>query len=315
VDDRILLCSIIYLFKIDSIIFMANLKEVRNRIVSVNSTQQITKAMKMVAAAKLRRAQDNIIQMRPYAQKLGEMLATVSSGSETGSESPFKKERPVEKVLMILVTSDRGLCGAFNTNVIKAAIAHIEANYASLARQGKVEVLAIGKKGAEGMYRRGFKVDGRFQHLFLKLSFVGVKEAAESIMNAYAEGRYDKVDLVYNEFKNVATQFVRVEPFLPIAPAPVSGQGVSTTTNYLFEPAEEEIVNELIPKSLKIQLYRAVLESNASEHGARMTAMDKATENAQELLKELRLVYNRTRQAAITKEILEIVGGAEALAS
>ncbi len=269
--------------------------------------------MKMVAAAKLRRAQDNIIQMRPYAQKLGEMLATVSSGSETGSDSPYKKARPIERVLLILVTSDRGLCGAFNTNVIKAAMAHTEANYADLARRRQVEVLAIGKKGAEGMVRRGFKVDGRFQHLFTKLSFVGVKEAAEAVMEAYASGRYDKVDLIYNEFKNVATQIIRVENYLPIADAAISGQGERTNINYTFEPEEEQIVNELIPKSLKIQLYRAVLESNASEHGARMTAMDKATENAQELLKELKLVYNRTRQAAITKEILEIVGGAEAL--
>lgn len=292
---------------------MASLKEVRNRIVSVSSTQQITKAMKMVAAAKLRRAQDNIIQMRPYAQKLGEMLATVSSGSETGSDSPFRKARPVEKVLMVLVTSDRGLCGAFNTNVIKAATAHIAANYADLARRGNVEVLAIGKKGAEGMIRRGFKVTTTFQHLFTKLNFVGVKEAAEYIMDAYAAGRYDRVELVFNEFKNVATQIIRTEQYLPIADKPDNLQNGRTNINYIFEPEEEKIVNELIPKSLKIQLYRAVLESNASEHGARMTAMDKATENAQELLKELRLVYNRTRQAAITKEILEIVGGAEAL--
>ncbi len=292
---------------------MANLKEVRNRIVSVSSTQQITRAMKMVSAAKLRRAQDNIIQMRPYAQKLGEMLATVSSGSETGSDSPYGQARPVEKVLLILVTSDRGLCGAFNNNVIKAAMAHTAANYADLARQGKVEVLAIGKKGAEGMIRRGFEVNAAYQHIFSQLSFVGVKEAAEAVMAMFAEGKYDRVDLIFNEFKNVATQIIRTEQFLPIAADPANGQGGRPNINYIFEPDEEEIVNELIPKSLKIQLYRAVLESNASEHGARMTAMDKATENAQELLKDLKLVYNRTRQAAITKEILEIVGGAEAL--
>ncbi len=240
-------------------------------------------------------------------------LATVSSGSEAGTDSPFKKARPVERVLLILVTSDRGLCGAFNTNVIKAAMAHIEVNYVDLARQGKVEVMAIGKKGAEGMVRRGFKVDSTFQHIFTKLSFVGVKEAAEAAMEGFESGKYDKVDLIFNEFKNVATQIIRVENYLPIADSSVSNQAGRTTINYTFEPEEEQIVNELIPKSLKIQLYRAVLESNASEHGARMTAMDKATENAQELLKELRLVYNRTRQAAITKEILEIVGGAEAL--
>lgn len=291
---------------------MASLKEVRNRIVSVNSTQQITKAMKMVAAAKLRRAQDNIIQMRPYARKLSEMLMTVSSASETSTDSPFKKVRPVENVLLILVTSDRGLCGAFNTNVIKGAMAHIEANYADLAKSGNVEILAIGKKAGEGMTRRGFKINAAYQDIFTRLSFVNVKEAAENVMSLYESGRYDKVDLIYNEFKNVATQIIRTEAYLPIASEPTA-EGVATTTNYTFEPTEEEIVNELIPKSLKIQLYRAVLESNASEHGARMTAMDKATDNAQELLKELRLVYNRTRQAAITKEILEIVGGAEAL--
>ncbi len=292
---------------------MANLKEVRGRIVSVSSTQQITKAMKMVAAAKLRRAQDSIMQMRPYAQKLGEMLATVSSGSETGTDSPFKQERPVNKVLVVMVTSDRGLCGAFNTNVIKAAMAHVAANYADLARQGNVEVFAIGKKAAEGMAKRGFKVNSTFQDIFQELSFVGVKEAAESIMAMFADGRYDRVDLIFNEFKNVATQIIRTEQYLPISDDPADGQGGRPNINYIFEPEEEKIVNELIPKSLKIQLYRAVLESNASEHGARMTAMDKATDNAQELLKELKLVYNRTRQAAITKEILEIVGGAEAL--
>jgi F-type H+-transporting ATPase subunit gamma len=270
--------------------------------------------MKMVAAAKLRRAQDNIIQMRPYARKLSEMLMTVSSASETSTDSPFKKVRPVEKVLLILVTSDRGLCGAFNTNVIKGAMAHIEANYADLSRSGNVEIMSIGKKAGEGMTRRGFKVNGAYQDIFTRLNFVNVKEAAENVMSLYESGRYDKVDLIYNEFKNVATQIVRTEAYLPIPSEPAAEGGqVTTTTNYTFEPTEEEIVNELIPKSLKIQLYRAVLESNASEHGARMTAMDKATENAQDLLKELRLVYNRTRQAAITKEILEIVGGAEAL--
>ncbi|GAB2786948.1 ATP synthase F1 subunit gamma [Rhabdobacter roseus] len=295
---------------------MASLKEVRNRIVSVNSTQQITKAMKMVSAAKLRRAQDSIMQMRPYAQKLGEMLATVSAGTETAFESPLKKARPVEKVLMIVVTSDRGLAGAFNSNVLKATLNRIEARYAEQARRGQVEILAIGKKGAEALARRGYKVDTRYTDLFTRLSFVAVKEAAEQIMAAYSEGQYDAVELVFNEFKNVATQIVRTEPYLPISSDTTPGPaGSASSVNYLFEPSEEEIITELIPKTLKVQLYRAVLESNASEHGARMTAMDKATDNAQELIKELKLVYNRTRQAAITKEILEIVGGAEALSA
>lgn len=292
---------------------MASLKEVRNRIVSVSSTQQITKAMKMVAAAKLRRAQDNIIQMRPYAQKLGDMLATVSAGAESANESPLKKVRPVEKVLLILVTSDRGLCGAFNSNIIKAAIQQINTSYAEQAAKGNVEILAIGKKGAEGMARRGFKVNTNYVNIFSKLSFAGVKEAAEEVISAFSKGEYDSVDIIYNEFKNVATQIIRTENYLPLASETTSQKGKASDVNYIFEPQEEEILNELIPKSLKIQLYRAVLESNASEHGARMSSMDKATENAQELIKELKLVYNRTRQAAITKEILEIVGGAEAL--
>lgn len=292
---------------------MASLKEVRNRIVSVNSTQQITKAMKMVAAAKLRRAQDNIIQMRPYAQKLGQMLSTVSAGAESASDSPLKAVRPVEKVLIVVVTSDRGLCGAFNTNVVKATIQLIEEKYATQAAKGNVEIFAIGKKGAEAFSRRGFVVNTTYTDLFGRLSFVNAKQAAEQIITDFSEGRYDAVDLVFNEFKNVATQIIHADPYLPIVSDNTAKKAKASEVNYIFEPTEEEILRELIPKSLKIALYRAVLESNASEQGARMTAMDKATENAQELLKELKLVYNRTRQAAITTEILEIVGGAEAL--
>ncbi len=292
---------------------MASLKEVRNRIVSVNSTQQITKAMKMVAAAKLRRAQDNIIQMRPYAQKLGQMLSTVSAGTESSADSPLKTVRPVEKVLIVVVTSDRGLCGAFNTNIVKATLALIEEKYSTQAAKGNVEIFAIGKKGAEAFTRRGFVVNTAFADLFTRLNFVAVKQAAEVIMTSFSEGRYDAVDLVFNEFKNVATQIIHTDQYLPIATDSSKQKTKAAETNYIFEPSEEEIMKELIPKSLKIALYRSVLESNASEQGARMTAMDKATENAQDLLKALKLVYNRTRQAAITTEILEIVGGAEAL--
>jgi F-type H+-transporting ATPase subunit gamma len=293
---------------------MASLKEVRNRISSVNSTQQITKAMKMVAAAKLRRAQDAILQMRPYAKKLSEMLATVSAGAETAAESPFKQVRSVEKVLIVTVTSDRGLCGAFNTNVIKAANALIQEKYATQAAKGQVEIFALGKKGGEAFLRRGFTVNTSYMDVYSRLSFGVVKEAAESIMADFKAGKYDAVEVVFNEFKNVATQIIRADQFLPIvADAEALKKMPTTATNYTFEPSEEQIVQDLIPKTLKIQLYRAVLESNASEHGARMTAMDKATDNAQELLKALRLEYNRSRQAAITKEILEIVGGAEAL--
>ncbi len=299
---------------------MASLKEVRARIASVNSTQQITKAMKMVAAAKLRRAQDNITQLRPYAQKLGQMLSTVSAGAETASESPYKQARTVGRALIIVITSDRGLCGAFNSNAVKAALALIDEKYAAQARSGNVEIMAIGKKGAEAFARRGFRVNTTHVDTFGSLSFETVKAAAEEAMNGFATGRYDVVEIVYNEFKNAAMQIVRTEQMLPIVSATPSantrsGNTVVSAANYLFEPSEEEIVTELIPKTLKIQLYKAVLDSNASEHGARMTAMDKATENAGELLKQLRLVYNRTRQAAITTEILEIVGGAEALAS
>ncbi|AEI47385.1 ATP synthase F1 subunit gamma [Runella slithyformis] len=293
---------------------MASLKEVRNRITSVNSTQQITKAMKMVSAAKLRRAQDAILQMRPYAKKLSEMLATVSAGTETAAESPYKQVRPVEKVLIVIVTSDRGLCGAFNTNVVKAGMALIQEKYAAQAAKGNVEIFALGKKGGEACQRRGFKVNASFMDVYSRLSFGVVKEAAESIMADFEAGKYDAVEVIFNEFKNVATQIIRTDQLLPIPDAKDELKKATTSNvNYIFEPSEEQIVTDLIPKTLKIQLYRAVLESNASEHGARMTAMDKATDNAQELIKALRLEYNRSRQAAITKEILEIVGGAEAL--
>lgn len=294
---------------------MPSLKEVRSRIVSVNSTQQITKAMKMVAAAKLRRAQDAITQMRPYAQKLSQMLSTVSAGADVAQSSPFKQVRAVERVLVVVVTSDRGLAGAFNANVTKAAITLITEKYPRQRAAGRVDILAIGKKGAEFFARRGFRVNDKFVDTFSRLSFVTVREAAEEIMAAYAEGRYDAVELVYNEFKNVATQIIRAEPYLPVVEQGIGAGTAAVHNDYIFEPSEEEIINELLPKTLKIQLYKAVLESNASEHGARMTAMDKATDNAGELLKELRLVYNRSRQAAITKEILEIVGGAEALSA
>jgi F-type H+-transporting ATPase subunit gamma len=295
---------------------MASLKEVRARIASISSTQQITKAMKMVAAAKLRRAQDNITQLRPYAQKLRQMLGTVSAGAEVASESLYKQERPVQRALLIVVTSDRGLCGAFNTNAVKGALALIEQKYASQARSGNVEIMAIGKKGAEAFNRRGFKVNTEYVDIFGSLNFSAVREAAEAAMEGFVTGRYDVVEVIYNEFRNAALQIIRTEQMLPIvATKAPAGSVPAAATNYIFEPSEEEIVTELIPKTIKIQLYKAVLDSNASEHGARMTAMDKATENAGELLKELRLVYNRTRQAAITTEILEIVGGAEALAS
>ena len=293
---------------------MANLKEVRNRIQSVSSTQQITKAMKMVAAAKLRRAQDNIIRMRPYAQRLNAILTNLTRNADDDIVSEYGVAREVRKVLVIAITSDRGLAGAFNSNVFKGVNAAIAERYASLPT-ASISVLAIGKK-AHDYYTRKGNIVGNFTHVFANLSFETVREAAEVAMGGFRNGTYDEVVMVYNEFRNVATQIIRTEQLLPLvkteAPAPATP---TANVDYLFEPSKEEIIQTLIPQSLKIQLYKAVLESNASEHGARMTAMDKATDNAGELLKALKLTYNRTRQAAITTEILEIVGGAEALAA
>lgn len=293
---------------------MPSLKEVRNRIQSINSTQQITKAMKMVAAAKLRRSQEAITQMRPYAQRLSAILQNISASIDDSVENPYAVERPENKILLVTVTSDRGLAGAFNTNVIKATNHLIAEKYSRQAQAGNVHLLTIGKKGLDFFGRRDFNIQREFTGTFSILSFGAARKAAEFAMDGFVRGDYDKVEIIYNEFKNVATQIIRTEQFLPILPMPVSAQK-QTKTDYIYQPSREEIFQELIPKSLKIQFYKTLLESNASENGARMMAMDKATENAKELLKDLKLVYNRTRQAAITKEILEIVGGAEALAA
>lgn len=295
---------------------MANLKEVKNRIKSVISTQQITKAMKMVAAAKLRRAQDRIIQMRPYANKLSVILSNVSSGVEDDAVNEYADVRPVKKVLLVVITSDRGLCGAFNSNICKTALSLTKEKYQDQNNNGNVFILPIGKKGLDYFKKRNYPIIEDYVTLFGHLNFDEVRKAAEMAMDGYKSGEFDAVELVYNEFKNVATQILRKEQFLPIAPPAEEEKEINVTNvDYIFEPSKEIIIEELIPKSLKVQFYKALLESNASEQGSRMTAMDKATENASELLKELRLTYNRTRQAAITKEILEIVGGAEALAS
>lgn len=287
---------------------MANLKEVRGRIQSVVSTQQITKAMKMVAAAKLRKAQDAIVQMRPYSQKLSALLQNLSAAAGSDFESPFMEVREPNKILLVMVTSDRGLCGAFNTNIIKA-ISHL---YNEVYAGKEVSVLSIGKKGHDFYAKRLPRVNGDFHLMFSNLSYVAVQEAGQWIMDAFASRQFDKVVVVYNEFKNVATQIVREEQLLPFQ---ASSEASSNQTDYIYEPGKEALLTELIPKALGIQLFKSVLDSNAAEQGARMTAMDKATENAGELLKELKLMYNRTRQASITTEILEIVGGAEALVS
>jgi F-type H+-transporting ATPase subunit gamma len=292
---------------------MASLKEVRNRIVSVNSTQQITKAMKMVSAAKLRRAQDAISQMRPYAKKLTEMISTVSAQAEAGQSNPFTEVREVKNALIVVVTSDRGLCGAFNANVGKATMALIESKYADLHASGNVTVVSLGKKGGEYLGRRGYKIDDAYTDIFTRLNFSNVREIGEKILTDFTEKKFDVVEVLFNYSKNVATQIIETEQLLPMVP--VVAETKVASVDYIFEPTEEEIIQELIPKSIKLSIFRALLESNASEHGARMTAMDKATENAGELIKALKLEYNRSRQAAITKEILEIVGGAEALSA
>lgn len=292
---------------------MANLKEVKTRISSVMSTQQITKAMKMVAAAKLRRAQDNIIQMRPYAHKLGEILQNVSAGLET-EDNVYSTDRDIENVLIISISSDRGLCGPFNSNIFKATTAFIDSEYRQQYEAGNVTVLPLGKRARDFFKKRNYNVIDEYYEIFGDLSFENVRKIAVVVMASFTQGKYDRVDIVYNEFKNVATQVICREQYLPIAEAVSKGDEVGATENdYIYQPSREVIVEEMIPKSLKIQLFKALLESNASEHGARMTAMDKATENAGELLKELRLKYNQTRQAAITNEILEIVGGADAI--
>ncbi|MFN6943916.1 MAG: ATP synthase F1 subunit gamma [Cytophagaceae bacterium] len=295
---------------------MASLKEVRGRIVSVNSTQQITKAMKMVAAAKLRRAQDNIIKIRPYTQKLNEILHHITTSLDSSVENPYNAERNPEKILLVVVTSDRGLAGAFNSNIIKATNYFLENTYKNQHQAGNVTLMCIGKKGNDYFSKKkGMPMIKDYVGTFLNLSFETVRGVAEDVMARFVSGEFDKVEIIYNEFKNAAAQVVRREQFLPIVQEEHAEEADkhSFGTDYIFEPSRAEIIQELIPKSLKVQFYKNLLESNASEHGARMTAMDKATENAKDLLKELRLTYNRTRQAAITKEILEIVGGAEAL--
>lgn len=289
---------------------MASLKEVKSRISSIISTQQITKAMKMVAAAKLRKSQDRIIQMRPFAGKLAEVLKNVS-GSNTDGQNWYNHVREINRVLIVVISADRGLCGSFNTTVFKATLNLIQDNYKSQMEKGNITILPIGKKGFEYFKKRNFKTIDTYWNMFHDISFENVSGAAQFMMDAFRNGDYDKIEIVYNEFKNVATQILRTETFLPIAPSSTDEKAVDT--DYIFQPDREEIVTGLIPKSLKVQLFKATLDSNAAENGARMTAMDKATENAGELLKELKLTYNRTRQAAITKEILEIVGGAEAL--
>ncbi len=294
---------------------MANLKEVKGRITSVMSTQQITKAMKMVAAAKLRKSQDRITQMRPFAQKLSSILQNISSAqTDNLSDAWYSQVREEKKVLIVAVSSDRGLCGSFNSNIFKGVLKLIADKYQAQFDKGNVTILPVGRKASEFFAKRKVGLVTDYSSMFSHLSFEETSKMGEFLMNEFKAGRYDKIEIVYNEFKNVATQILRTEQFLPVLPSSDAGKK-STEIDYIYQPDRGEILTGLIPKSLKVQLFKALLDSNASENGARMTAMDKATENAGELLKELKLTYNRTRQAAITKEILEIVAGAEALKS
>lgn len=293
---------------------MANLKEVRERINSVVSTQQITKAMKMVAAAKLRRAQQAILQLRPYSVKLNEILSNILSSGVDDVETSFAEERPVSRVLLVVITSNRGLCGAYNSNVIKSAVRLIEEKYQDLFHKGAVTVLPIGKKGND-FFRRRYpnapRVEDHVQVVGKEFGFNDSLPLSEKIMAQFENGDFDAVELVYSQFKNAATQIFMTERFLPIAKTEaVEGK---ESADFLFEPNQTEILSDLIPAALKTQFYKAILDSNASEHGARMTAMDKASENADELLRDLRINYNKARQEAITKELSEIVGGAAAL--
>lgn len=292
---------------------MANLKEVRNRIASVTSTQQITKAMKMVSAAKLKRATSAIVQLRPYANKMRDILANLSASLEE-SNSPFIQEREPNKVLIITVSSNRGLAGAFNMNVIKTANNLISEKYAEQYRKGNVHIVAIGKKVQDFYEKRKYTVIGNNNELYSALTFENASKITEAIMEAFEKGEYDRVDLVYNQFRNAAVQILTTEQLLPV-PKTENQSTNAKQIDYILEPSQEEIVEQLIPKSIKTQVYKAILDSHASEHGARMTAMDKATENAGDLLKALKLSYNQARQAAITTELTEIVSGAAALSN
>ncbi len=291
---------------------MPNLKEVRNRITSVGSTMQITSAMKMVSAAKLKRAQDAITQMRPYAEKLKEIMANVS-GSDS-SENSYSRNSGGKNILIIPVSSNRGLAGAFNANIVKRTWSLIRGEYAGY----NVTVLPVGKKAMDAFRRTDYFISGQdlphnLNELFDGLSFAKTAPVVEKIMEAFANKQFDKVIVVYNQFKNAAVQFVQAEQLLPIVPPTLEADQKPAATDYIYEPSKEEIVKDLIPRSIKTQFYKALLDSVASEHGARMTAMHKATDNAKELLKNLKISYNKARQAAITNDILEIVGGAEAL--
>jgi F-type H+-transporting ATPase subunit gamma len=292
---------------------MANLKEIRVRLNSMKSTRQITSAMKMVSAAKLRRAQEAIVQLRPFYTRLQEILLDVSANMEDNIENPFTKPADSGRVLLIVITSNRGLCGAFNSNIVKRAIQSITGPYREAYMAGKLDIIAIGKKGADILKSKNIKVAATYHQLFDKLKFDNAIAVINPLMEDFVRGKYGLVKLIYNQFRNAAVQEVTDELFLPVLPAQETGDKFESHFDFIFEPSEEDIYAEMIPYALRVQFFRSLLESSASEHGARMTAMHKATDNATDLIRELELNYNKARQASITKEILEIVSGAEAL--
>lgn len=296
---------------------MATLREIRGRIRGVKSTQQITKAMKMVSAAKLRRAQEAVIQTRPYARKLNDMMRHLIRQSESLTH-PLLTARPIGKVALVVVTADRGLCGAFNVNVLRAATQRMQAEYAQYATDGNLRLFTVGKKGTDFFTKRGFDIARKFPGIFAHLEFTTAKDLAGALVDGYMRGEFDKVEIIYNEFKNILQQKLVIEQVLPIPPEDIShlrhAQQIAQT-EYIYEPDPKELINILAPLHINYQMWRVLLESNAAEHGARMSAMDNATLNANELIRSLSLSYNKARQAAITKELLEIVGGAEALQS
>ena len=295
---------------------MPNLKEVRTRIESISSTQQITSAMKMVAASKLRKAQNSIMTLRPYAHKLTEILQNLSTSLDNTDESIYSTERDPNNVLLIVISSNKGLCGAFNTNIIKKINALINTKYQSQFKSGNLSLLCFGKKASEYFTKRKYPVIESNIEIFDDLNFENSSVFAEKLMQDFATKKYDKIEIIYNQFKNAAVQRIIIEQFLPIIP-PSKDESqtgeIEISADFIFEPNKTKIVKELIPKSLKIQLYKTLLDSFASEHGARMTAMHLATDNAQEILKDLKLKYNKARQSAITNELIEIISGAEAL--
>lgn len=290
---------------------MANLKEIRTRISSVQKTKQVTAAMKMVSAAKLKKAQDAIVQIRPFADKLHEILSNLTGSLANSDDNLYGVERKPEKVLLVAITSNKGLCGGFNANVIKQVTILAGTAYAEQNQRGSLHILAIGKQGFE-ILKKTYNVVGEYNHVYDNLNFENVSAITSSVMEEFVEGKYDRVELVYNQFKNAGVQILTTEQFLPVIQPE---EEMSSQTEYIFEPNQEEILGELIPKSLKTQFFKALLDSFASEHGARMTAMHKATDNATDLIQDLKLNYNQARQAAITNEILEIVSGANALAN